>query len=109
MAFGEFWKDYCLEEWNHRDTSTASDIVIANSPYAYGGGYVCPACKGWVTENEHHICSRPYLYYYPCYPVENKTEKAFRILKVLVEEKIMVEPDSYKKFCELIEKIAAKI
>jgi len=105
MALGEFWKDYCLEKWNYSDTGTASSPATAC-------GYTCPRCGAWVGMNEYHICqwgyphSQSYWYYYPA---ENATKKAFRILKVLVEEKIIAEPDSYKKFCELIEKIAAKI
>jgi len=102
MALGEFWKDYCLEKWNYSDTVTAS------SPYTYSGGYVCPWCGVWVNAYECHVCLK-HQFYFPYYPAENKTEKAFRILKILVEEKITTEPDSYKKFCELIEKIAAKI
>ena len=111
MALGEFWKDYCTEKWNYNDTGTTS------SPCAYSSVYICPSCGTWVTQNEYHVCSRLHSYYYPddypCYyphyPVENKTEKAFHILKVFVEEKIIVEPDSYKKFCDLVEKIAEKL
>ena len=84
MALGEFWKDYCAEKWNYNDTS-----IPGGTSYPFDG-YIYPR----------------YSYYYP---VENKTEQALRILKVLVEEKIIAELDSYKKFCELIEKIAAKI
>ena len=36
----------------------------------------------------------------------NKTEHAFEILKLMVKEKIISEPRSFKKFVELVEKIA---
>ena len=49
----------------------------------------------------------PYIYTY--HVVENKTEKAYRILKKLVEKEIIEEPNSFKKFCELIEEIAGII
>ena len=51
-----------------------------------------------------------YLYTYYSYPPPRSTkEQAFEILKVLVEEKIIKEPTSFKKFCDLIEKIAKVI
>jgi len=46
--------------------------------------------------------------YWPC-GVRNKKEEAFEILKVLVEEKLVKEPTTFKKFCDLIEKIAETI
>jgi len=58
-----------------------------------------------------------YIYPYPYYPstytylppVENKTERAFKILKVLVKEKLIKEPTSFNKFVEIVEKIAKVI
>lgn len=47
---------------------------------------------------------------YPHYPIysprPNPTERAYQIIKKLVELKTIPEPDSYKKFCELIDAIA---
>jgi len=51
----------------------------------------------------------PYRYTYTYSPPENKTEQAFKILKLLVEEKIIREPGSFKRFCSLIEKISKVI
>lgn len=59
----------------------------------------------------------PYVPYdtHPCYPVTyyyavgNTTEKAFELLKLFVKEKVITEPKSFKKFCELVEKIAKMI
>ena len=48
-------------------------------------------------------------YQYPYYPERNRTEHAFEILKLMVKEKIISEPRSFKKFCELVEKIAKVI
>jgi len=93
MALGEFWKDYCTGKWDYYDIDTAS------SPHTYVGGYICPDCGAWVCYDQCHTC----------FFSKNKTEKAFRILKILVEEKVITEPDSYKKFCDLIEKIAEKL
>ena len=39
-------------------------------------------------------------------PTENKIEKAYNVIKKLVELDIIPEPKTYKKFCSLIEKIA---
>lgn len=53
--------------------------------------------------------------YYPHYtwyshpPVRNRKEEAFEVLKVLVEEKLVKEPTTFKKFCDLVEKIAKVI
>jgi len=63
-------------------------------------GYQCFNCGAWVY-GDYHAC--------PIYtPNFNKKEKAFEIVKILVEMKAISEPD-YKGFCELIEKIANKI
>jgi hypothetical protein len=71
--------------------------------------YFCPYCNVWVSSGDPHRCYiSPWTVrsYYPCL---NKTEEAYKILKALVEEKIIQEPDSFKKFCELIEEIAKVI
>lgn len=55
--------------------------------------------------------------YYQTYPYtisyytkeRNKTEEAFNILKIMVAEKLVKEPTTFKKFCELVEKIAKVI
>ena len=47
-----------------------------------------------------------WIQWYPYYPERNKTEHAFEILKLLVKERIISEPRSFKKFVELVEKIA---
>jgi len=65
------------------------------------GGYYCPRCNQWIPFGTYHQCY-PITYYYP---TENKTEKAFKVLKALVKERVIKEPDSFKKFCELVEKI----
>lgn len=70
-------------------------IPLSNST----GGFLCSDCGLWVNSGEHHYC----------HPSENKAEQAFKILKVLVEEKIIKEPTSFKKFCDLVEKLAKVI
>ena len=40
---------------------------------------------------------------------ENKTEKAYAVLKKLVETKIIPEPKAYKAFCDLIEGIKGAV
>jgi hypothetical protein len=35
----------------------------------------------------------------------NPTEQAYRIMKKLIEKEIVPEPESYKKFCEMLEAI----
>jgi len=51
----------------------------------------------------------PQTYIYPSYIVENKIERAFEILKVIVREKIIGEPKSFDKFVKIVEKIAKVI
>ena len=72
-----------------------------------GSGWICPDCGRWVSNGESHQCYYPHVY--TCYSSESKTENAYKILKVLVEEKIIKEPTSFKKFCDLIEKLAKVI
>ena len=72
-------------------------------------GYTCPKCGQWVYMNNWHYCYPSSYYSTWSQTQENKTEKAFRILKVLVEIKIIPEPSTFKDFCDLIEKIAAVI
>lgn len=48
-------------------------------------------------------------YPYCTHPEKNRTEHAFEILKLLVKEKIISEPRSFKKFVELVEKITKVI
>jgi len=89
--------DNCWKEYSGADNS--QNIV---------GGYTCPTCQEWVpySGNIHYCWHYPTLNYYP---IENKTEKAFKILKLLVKEQIIKEPTSFKKFCDLIEKITKTI
>jgi len=87
-------------------TSDTSDF-FHNDTTVYG--YTCPRCGCWVSGGEYHSC-----YYCPTvwtnyWPSPNKTEQAFKILKALVESKVIREPTSFKKFCDLIEKIAGII
>ena len=83
----QYWMKYC----DVGDTGTAADSVT------YTGDYE------WYPPT-------PY-YAYPTYTyhVESKTEKAYKILKVLVKEEVVSEPKSFKKFCDLIEQIAKVI
>ena len=78
-----------------------------NEPHP--NGIACPNCGRWLPGGEACSCctiTYPHYYYYP--PI-NKTEQAFKILRLLVEEKVIKEPTSFKKFCELIEKLAKVI
>lgn len=72
-------------------------------------GYTCSVCYKWVNPGEYHYCN-PFVYPYVSYSQQrNRTEEAFKILKVLVKEDVIKEPSSFKKFCEIIEKIAKVI
>lgn len=76
------------------------------------GGHTCPRCNIWVSNFEVHTCSYPHDPYIPWYtPVstENKTEKAFNVLKLLVKEGLIKEPKSFKAFCDLIEKMTGVV
>ena len=90
------------------DTVTDSTNYTAISKIYMGDGYICPYCGVWVFYNEAHYCNDyyPVTTYHPLFPSVNKTEQAFKILKTLVNEKIIKEPTSFKQFCNLIEKIA---
>ncbi len=85
-TMNQYWKEYAGS-----DTTTDG-----------GTGYIY---RIWPN------CDYSELHWYPsCYwPPENKTEKAFGLLKLFVEEKIIAEPETFKKFCELVEKIAKVI
>ena len=105
-----------MSSYFHRlesDQPPMESHTITNSPgdcYSteYGDS-TCHGCGIWVPSGTLHSCSGyhycPTVWTWP-YPPENKTEKAFRLLKKLVEMKVVSEPNSYKKFCDLIEKIA---
>jgi len=75
----------------------------SSGTFSFTDGYICPYCGTWVPYGTYHSCWAHY------YNLENKTEKAYRILKKLVEKEIIEEPNSFKKFCELIEEIAGII
>ena len=98
MPLENYWNEYQVSGWHETGSAELS-----------GFGYVCPQCGYWVNYGESHCCSWHPYQYYPVYPERNKTEESYKILKVLVEKKIISEPDSYKKFCELIEQIAKVI
>ena len=77
-------------------------------PIAMTGGYYCSGCGQWVSSSDFHVCTG--YHYFPSVgtfcPSPNHTEQAFKILKKLVEENVIKEPATFKKFCDLIEKIA---
>ena len=106
MALENYWNQYPRGDWP--DTTTGSGQIYY--PHELTGyGYPCPKCGCWVNYGESHCCYiSPWTVrsYYPCL---NKTEEAYKILKALVEKKIIQESDSYKKFCELIEEIAKAV
>ena len=99
MGITNYWERYPRGDY--------ADGTGVGSTAVYGG-YVCPTCGVWVPSGEVHYCWVN-TYWRPYYPTVNKTEQAFRVLKKLVEEKIIPEPKTYKKFCDLIEKIAQAI
>ena len=94
-------------------TTVGHTTVSDGSPNigpGYGGGTCCD-CGAWVPAGLTHSCptqTDPFACptYWSYYPTENKTEKAYNVLKKLVEKKIVPEPKSYKAFCELVEGIA---
>ena len=84
------------------------DSSFSTSPDSFSiYSYICPYCGKWVPYGTPHFCwpDDVYIYTNP----KNKTEKAYRILKKLIEKKIIEEPNSFKKFCELIEEISQVI
>ena len=76
------------------ETKTNTDYYTGDYPYGYPDPYFHPVS---------------YIYPYYSAPLENPTERAFKILKVLVKEKVIKEPDSFDKFVKLVEKIAKAI
>jgi len=95
-------------EYSDAGDTGGTTTIDPLSHYAYG--YTCPHCKAWVPTGGYHECwgDYPWHYTYSTNP-ENKTEKAFKILKALVKDGIIPEPKSFKAFCELIEKIAKAV
>ena len=94
--------------------STGDQSVPSNTATDGGGayttvtGYMCSLCNTWVPGGWSHVCPSGYIPQCPSvwtYPSENKTEKAYAVLKKLVEMKIIPEPETYKVFCDLIEGI----
>ena len=93
---------YFLQYTDSQDNSVLSSTTYGES--AVGDNYWEPYPYG----------TYPQTYVYPYYSVhqdvkENKTEMAFKILKVLVKEQVVMPQDDYYKFVELIEKIAKAI
>ena len=74
-------------------------------------GHTCSGCSQWIPYGTDHCCSQ--WPYYGCAPTftitENKTEKAYVVLKKLVNMEIIPEPKTYKAFCDLIEGIRAAL
>jgi len=97
--------------WLKYDSGTATDTGDCSGTGTITiNGYACPNCGRWVSSGEYHYCTWPSTWISGyVYPIPNKTEQAFKILKALVESKIIREPTSFKKFCDLIEKIAGII
>lgn len=84
-------------------TDYNGNVIDIPDSATYGGGYTRPYCHLWVDYSQYHNCLGGITWHYSQY---NKTEQAFNILKALVKEGVVKEPGSFKKFCELIEKIA---
>ena len=91
--------------WENYQINSLPNVTILS-------GYTCPDCGWWVSnDGPEHYCWKK-TYYGPwtySFPVENKTEKAFNILKALVKMQVIEKPTSFEKFCEWIEKIASVI
>ncbi len=70
----------------------------------WGSGYTCPSCGLWVSYGCTHFCT--YWHFPIYYPyIENKTERAFNVIKALLALKIIREPKTFGRFCELMEAI----
>lgn len=94
-----------LDGFYREYTGTTTDSCTTGSGY-------CINCGVWIPEGGYHSCfpTYPTTYVsYPYYPPENKTEKAFKILKLLVKEQVIEEPTTFTEFCNLIEKMAKVI
>jgi hypothetical protein len=79
--------------WEQYSTTTLSDVSDSSTQNCY------------IDYPDYR-----YVYYtYPPVQTRNKTEEAFNILKIMVEEKLVKEPTTFKKFCDLVEKIAKVI
>lgn len=89
-------------------TNMKGDFYHVGDSSTCTDGYTCSICGAWVPFGGYHYCHNyPTVWGYHSTP--NHTEQAFKILKKLVEEKVIKEPASFKKFCDLIEKIAKVI
>ena len=102
------------KHWETYSSGVTTTDVVGDCYYpgdSTTGGYYCSGCGQWVSTLDFHIC--PGYHYFPSVwtdcPSPNRTEQAFKILKKLVEEKVIKEPATFKKFCDLIEKIAKVI
>lgn len=97
-TISNYWQEYKASGSSGESTTTTDYSVIDT-----GNCYI-----SWDEPYDYYSWyPRPYTYTYH-YP-ENKTEQAFKILKLLVKEKVIREPSSFKKFCDLIEKLAKVI
>ena len=101
-SLDKHYQDYVTKA----DSGTYDDGTGTSADY-FVTGYTCPYCGRWVSPGEYHSCWNYPTY--TCYPSVNKTEQAFKILKLLVKEDVIKEPRTFKRFCELIEKIAEVI
>ena len=94
-------------------SAPSNTVTDGGDTYTIGSGYFCGGCGQWVYSHQVHNCPGyscvPYCPTVWTYPSENKTEKAYAVLKKLVEMKIIPEPKTYKAFCDLIEGIRAAL
>ena len=85
-SLDQYWATYDAGDTGTTSTHIIPTIVIPDYP-----------------QYDYNYYRYPQTYYYS---VRNTTEEAFKILKIMVEEKLVKEPTSFKKFCDLVERIA---
>lgn len=93
-----------MEQYWTQYVDTGNTSTTANSVTYTGASH-------WIIDPYDGTSTYPWggWIYYPYQYHQNKTEQAYEILKVLVKEEMIKEPKSFKKFCDLIEKIAKAI
>lgn len=91
-----------LEEHYNNYLNAGNTTCTVTSCGDYTSGFTCSYCGKWVWMGCDHSCY-PVQYYYPL--SQNKTELSYKILKSLVEKKVIPEPRDYQEFCKILETI----
>jgi len=78
-----------------------------NLTQSFNGNYTSGGTSNpyWDINNYQPLVKEYYYNYYPYWTSEDKTSKAFKLVQILIEKKIIVEPKKVKDFIELVNSI----